>query len=441
MSAGAGCDISRWSLPRQLTDAFLRSVKPPASGRREIRDVACGGLIFRITAAGVRSWSFRFRDAAGQQPRATIGEYPATGLRAARAAADAMRARVAAGGNPVEEKRAARREGGTRTFGALAARYLAEHAQRHKRSHERDARNLERHVLPHWRSRAASAIKRGDVIELVEGLISAGKPTLANRIQSLVSSVFTFGMDAAVVETNPCHRLKKRGVENVGRRVLSDDEIQLFWLGIVDRSRARQSGLGLRLALLTGTRVGEVAGICRGELERLGEPDRAAWVIPGARTKNGREHLIPLVPLARDVVLELLGAIEPGDQYLLPTRSRRRKGHLSGNSLTQAMDYFGRRLTGDGVAVRTWLAEPPTPHDLRRTVGTRLAELRIPKEIRDRVLNHAPADVGSKHYNLHDYSDEKRNALHRWAAEVEAIVTGSTRATVVQLVRARAGGA
>jgi hypothetical protein len=140
-------------------------------------------------------------------------------------------------------------------------------------------------------------------------------------------------------------------------------------------------------------------------------------------------------------VLELLDAIEPGDQYLLPTRSRRRKGHLSGNSLTQAMDYFGRRLTRDAVSVRTWLAEPPTPHDLRRTVGTRLAELRIPKEIRDRVLNHAPADVGSRHYNLHDYVDEKRNALHRWAAVVEAIVAGSTRAAVVQLAHARAGEA
>src|SRR5215467_2617930 len=125
--AAVDADISRWSLPRQLTDAFLRSVKPPASGRREIRDVACGGLIFRITAAGIRSWSFRFRDAAGQQPRATIGEYPAIGLRAARAAADAMRARVAAGGNPVEERREARRGAGAKTFGGLAARYVAEH--------------------------------------------------------------------------------------------------------------------------------------------------------------------------------------------------------------------------------------------------------------------------------------------------------------------------
>ena len=61
-------------------------------------------------------------------------------------------------------------------------------------------------------------------------------------------------------------------------------------------------------------------------------------------------------------------------------------------------------------------------HDLRRTVGTRLAELRIAKEICDRVLNHAAGDVGSKHYNLHDYFDEKREALTRWSRALSAII-------------------
>ena len=382
--------ISRSPLRVQLTDRFLQSVKPPTAGRREIRDVTCSGLIFRITARGVRSWSFRFRDAAGQQPRATIGEYPAIGLKAARMATDAMRARVAAGGNPVEERREARRGAGAKTFGRLAARYVAEHAERHKRSHTRDARNLELHVLPHWRSRAASAIKRGDVIELVERLISDGKPTLANRIQSLVSSIFTFGMDAAVVEANPCHRLKKRGVENVGRRVLSDNEIRLFWSGIVEPSRTRRAGLALRLVLLTGTRVSEVAGLCRAELDRVGERDHAAWIIPSSRTKSGRDHLIPLVPLAADIVLELLAELKADDEYLLPTRSRRRAGPIRGNTLTQAMDYFGRRLAGDATAVRTWRAVPPTPHDLRRTVETRLAGLRIPNEVATAFLITSP---------------------------------------------------
>jgi integrase len=79
-------------------------------------------------------------------------------------------------------------------------------------------------------------------------------------------------------------------------------------------------------------------------------------------------------------------------------------------------------MAGNTAAERTWKAAPPTPHDLRRTVGTRLAELRVPKEIRDRVLNHAVGDVGTKHYNVHDYADEKRDALTRWARELRAII-------------------
>ena len=423
-------------MPVQLTDKLLQSVRPPAAGRTELADAGCSGLVFRITAVGARSWSFRFRDAAGKQTRATIGEYPTITLKAARASARAMQGTVAAGGNPVEDKRAARTGAGAKTFGALAARYLSEYAERHKRSHRRDARNLEMHVLPRWQGRAFTGIKRSDVIELVERLVAAGKPTLANRVQSLVSSVFTFGMDAALIEANPCHRLKKRGIENVGRRVLSDAEIRLFWRGIVEPPCSRPIGLALRLALLTGARVSEVAGLGRAELERLGEPGRAAWIIPGDRTKNKRDHLIPLPPLARDVVLNLLALIEPGEQFLLPTRSLRRDGPVRGNSLTQAMDNFGASLDGDKLAVRTWRAEPPTPHDLRRTVETRLAELRVPKEIRDRVLNHTASDVGSKHYNLHDYAEEKREALTRWASVIRSLVTGQD-AAVVPIAAAR----
>src|SRR3954463_16334543 len=75
---------SRSLVPVQLTDKLLQSVKPPAAGRTELADAGCSGLVFRITAAGARSWSFRFRDAAGKQTRATIGEYPGVGLKAAR---------------------------------------------------------------------------------------------------------------------------------------------------------------------------------------------------------------------------------------------------------------------------------------------------------------------------------------------------------------------
>src|SRR3954464_10597422 len=111
---------------------------------------------------------------------------------------------------------------------------------------------------------------------------------------------------------------------------------------------------------------------------------------------------------------------------------------MRGNSLTQAMDNFSGHLRGDTVAVRTWKAEAPTPHDLRRTVGTRLAELRVSKEIRDRVLNHTASDVGTKHYNLDDYAEEKREALTRWAAVIRSLITGQD-ASVVPIAAARGG--
>lgn len=426
-------------MKKVLTDSFLRAAPPPPSGRCEISDLRCAGLTLRITPAGVRSFSYRFRDSAsGRVCRATIGVYPAVGLSAARAQADAMRRSVAAGENPAERKRLDRATAGSKSFGALAARYLAEHARRKKRSHLADDRNLRKHILPRWQSRAYASIRRADVIELIEGLVAAGKPTLANRVHSLVSSIFTFALDADMVEFNPCARLRKRGVETVGRRVLGDAELRYFWDGIVELAAVRRTGLGLRLALLTGARVGEVAGLSRAELVNIEDPVRAMWIIPGKRTKNGRDHAIPLVPLAHSTILDALAMIEPAESFVFPTRSLRRSGPMRGNSFTQAMAFFAGRGTAAKDAAQSWRAEPPTPHDLRRTVATRLAELRIPKEIRDRVLNHIPSDIGSKHYNVHDYADEKRDALAVWSRALESILQPQQATTVVPMAAARA---
>ena len=47
-----------------------------------------------------------------------------------------------------------------------------------------------------------------------------------------------------------------------------------------------------------------------------------------------------------------------------------------------------------------------------------MAALRIPREIRDAVQNHKPQGIGDRAYNFHDYADEKREALQRWADHV-----------------------
>lgn len=328
-----------------------------------------------------------------------------------------------AGRNPVVEKRTQRALANERSFEAVAQRYMTEHAKRKKRSWGDDERNLNLHVLPRWRARQIEEIRRADIIALVERLVQDGKPVLANRVQSLISSVFSFALDADLVEANPCARLRKRGTERVSRRVLSDPEIRLWWRRAVTSPVTPSLGLALRLELLTGTRPGEVAGIGRRELDALNDPEKAAWTIPGTRTKNARDHYVPLSALALKTIAaaqELSGDSE----FLFPSPVG--GGPIKGHALAVAMRRLSESETLTGPGSDTWKADPPTPHDLRRTFATRLSELGVAKEDRDACLNHTPQDVGSRHYDLYQRAKEKRAAFELFAQSLAAIFPQSS---------------
>jgi hypothetical protein len=78
------------------------------------------------------------------------------------------------------------------------------------------------------------------------------------------------------------------------------------------------------------------------------------------------------------------------------------------------MSRFARSLSTGG-AEGSWKAAPPTPHDLRRTLATRAAELGVPGEDVRALLNHSRRDITGRHYDLYDRAREKRNALELWS--------------------------
>jgi integrase len=403
-----------------FTDALLKGTKPPSAGRVELSDMRCPGLEFRVTPAGSRSFSFRFRDPnSGSVTRSTIGPYPEIGLSDARTEADTLRGKVAKGINPVTEKRRDREDAGSKTFCALSDRYIEEHAKRFKRSAGADERNLRRHILPKWGKRRYDQLERSDVIELVEGIIKDGSPVQANRVHALISTMFSFAVDADLVPANPCSRLRKRGVENRETRVLSDAEIMQFWRRAVVAPVSRRVGLALRLVLLTGCRAGEVAGISRAELHDIQTPAKAAWLVPADRCKNGRAHFVPLSELAVQTINSALELISDEDEFVFPSPVER-GGPITGHALTVAMRRLGDKI--EGSAAKTWKADPPSPHDLRRTVATRLSKSGVAAEDVSAVLNHVRSDVTGKHYDHYQRAVEKRRALCTWATELSAIV-------------------
>src|SRR5262249_27614660 len=115
-------------------------------------------------------------------------------------------------------------------------------------------------------------------------------------------------------------------------------------------------------------------------------------------------------------------AVHGGDTIFLPPPRLGRGGPIDRHTLTVAMVRFAKNLKGP--TAKTWQQEIPTPHDLRRTCNSRLARMGIPKEIRDRALNHITSlrDPESKHYNVYEFQAEKRVALGKWAAEIQGII-------------------
>jgi integrase len=416
-----------------LTDTLVRSLRPASEGKRvEVTDLRCVGLSLRVTSAGVKSFAFRFRDRrSGEAVRATLGRYPHLTLAQARVGADQLRRRVLAGDNPLKDRKREREEASTRTFWALAERFMVEYSRRRKRSADGDQRILNLHVLPLWSQRRFGEITRADVIALVEGIISQGKHALANRTHALISTIFTFGMDAGLVSANPCARLRKRGTERPRDRLLTDDEIRLLWSGDFGSSVAGQRiALGLKLALLTAARIGEVAGARKSEFEALDDPARAAWVIPAARSKNKRARLVPLSPAAREIVLQVV-ALSPAPELLFPSGGR--DAPLTAQAFASALSRFTRLLSGHDPAVRTWKAAPPRSHDGRRTVATRLSAMGFSREDRKAVLGHVETDVHATHYDLHDRTSQKRVCLNAWAQALQGIIAGEHSCNVVSL--------
>jgi integrase len=404
-------------MKRNLTDTFLRTLRAPAD-RLEVNDAACRGLALRVTASDVRTWCYRYTNAAGTVSRLTIGRYPEIGLADARLRADALRRDLSNGVDPVVAQRQRKTEARSKSksFAHLVERYVEEYVRREcrPRTIEEYERNLTKHVLPHWADRNFDAITRADVVELVNR-IARQAPIAASRVATLVGQVFNFAIDVGVLMSSPAVRIRKPGKDVPRERVLTDDEIRLFWPGIIQSPVSRPVGLALRAALLLGLRAGEIAGLRRDELRDFDDQEQAVIELKGSRTKNGRALRLPLSRLAHATLAEAC-ELSTDDTFVFPSIGTAIEAH----ALAKAMARFGEELTGPQA--KTWKAERPTPHDLRRTCRTRLSSLGVPSEVCDQILNHSPQDIGNKVYNQHSYADEKRRALDAWSGLVERIL-------------------
>jgi integrase len=406
---------------RKLTDLFVERTKPPACGRIEYFDAAFPGLALRITENGVKSWSayYRFN---GRHRRFTIGRYPAIKPAEARREAAAALERARGGVDPTQEKRARRemRTPETDTFGAVAHDYL----ERHHRNNNREStfreakRDIERNVLPRWRSRPIASITRRDVLDLIDGIIGRGAEVQANRTLARLRALFNWAIEKDRVAASPVARMKLPTQEQARDRVLSDAELRWLWRACDEVGWP--FGPLVKLLLLTAQRRDEVAGMEWSEIDLV----KRVWIIPRHKTKNDRVHEVQLSAAA----IELLRSLPKVGGSLAFTTTG--KSPISGFSkakrrLDAAMLKAKRAELGarKDDAIPGW-----TLHDLRRTTTTGIAKLKFPPHVVDKVLNHVSGAIRgvAAIYNRFEYLDERRAALEAWGSCLTRLVRLTT---------------
>ena len=211
-------------------------------------------------------------------------------------------------------------------------------------------------------------------------------------------------MREGLADGNPVAATGKRP-ERSRDRVLSPDELKAIWAATADES---DYGAVIRLLMLTGARLNEIAALRWSEVQ----DDRI--VLPAARTKNARQHEIPLAAPARDI---LDGRPRRPSRDLI--FGRRHARPLSG--WTELKAGLDARIAIAGAPLPAW-----THHDIRRSVATHMAEIGVQPHIVEAVLNHVS---GHKHgvagiYNRATYEREKRQALDMWAERLLSVVEG-----------------
>jgi integrase len=416
-----------------LTDARVRSAAPPKTGILELWDGKTSGLCFRVMKSGVRSWTFRYRPHSGAAfRRITLGRYPALSLVDARAAAERVRDKVRAGADPQQDKRsdreALRAAPAKLTFDALADLYIERYARRQKASWKNDENYLRANARPAWGKRDAASITSQDAARLLFEVV-ASAPVSANRLRSVLVKLFGWAHENALLAANPMLGVKKPHREGKGKtRTLTDGEIRLVWRALEKATAAPGIVAALKSLLLLGQRPGEVAGMAVSELHHLNDIRTAQWELPPARMKARRAHLVPLPPLAREIVMTELArqrgaAPDTKPEFVFASKFAER-ARLARHSLSQALGRIIEDLdevADDAEAAARLKADRPTPHDFRRTVATGLARLGIPRDDRLAVLAHAYGDVHEV-YDHYERLPQKRAALEMWERHLRNVI-------------------
>lgn len=424
-----------------FTVTRIAALTPPASGETVHTDTTVPGLCIRVRAGGSASYFVRYRlgGRGSEQRRYTIGNAIKVNLAEARLIAGKVLSDVRFGLDPAAKKRAQGRTDGkpATTIADLVDLHEREQTARGVVTAKQTAAMLRRDFVDRiGANRHPRTVSRTELVECVERMRdgspghSKPRPGLAPTFRARLHGLFETAVGRGDADTNPLAGLRKPRQSREERltearkragRMLGTDEIAALWVACGDRRVRPAFGAYVRGLILFGTRRAETATAQMSWIKPARDDRPAILTFPAAITKAGREHTLPLPPLAMSLIA---GVKRFADTDLIfPGARSHRTGktvQISGWSkswpslLKVARDYG---LTGE---LRL--------HDLRKTARSHWSRLGIHDRVAEAMLNHAEVNTLIAVYDRRDLLDEKIDAMNLWCGAIEAALDARQKA-------------
>lgn len=419
--------LTRVAIERALTAATSETWLTDTDDQR----LGCS-LVLRIRPGGRKTsaaWGVRYT-LDGRRRVLTLGPWPALSIRDARRRFDELLERYVGEDRDLhavvaaeqQAEREARQAQARRklTLGRLVEAYAEDLEGRGKGRWAREVRALRERHLSALSSRPAEEVTPEDVMAVLVRLRDEGHERTADLVRSMLRTAYQRAIEAAhdprapstyragpALVVNPVAAIRPIPVRPRDR-VLADRELRalLSRLAALDTVPARAV---LAAFLLGGQRPSQLLRLEIGDVR-----EDAVTIRDGkGRRSAPRAYDVPLVGRARELVhrqAELSRAL--GAPWVFTTAGQAPVDINTASALVRALS---REMVEAGDA--------PAPFrlaDLRRTAETLLARLGVPRDVRAHLMSHGLGGVQMRHYDRHEYTEEKRDALERLAAWYEA---------------------
>ncbi len=393
-----------------LSDAKVRNAKPQAKPYK-ITDGE--GMFLLVTPSGSKYWRLKYHFA-GREKLLALGVYPEVSLGDARERRTQARKAIAAGNDPGEVKREAKRLAVLQTenaFETVAREWYEQRKHEWKPSSTKTIlKRLERHIFPKLGKRPIATITAPDILSMLRVIEGSGTLDTAQRVMQMCGQVFMYAIATGRAERNPVPDLRGALKTPVTQHhaYLKAADLPEFLKKLEAYDGALQTKLALRFLLLTYVRTIELRGAEWPEIDF----DKAEWRIPAGRMKMKELHIVPLSRQAVAVLRELQK--HTGNrQYLFPNQHNP-VSFMSENTMLYALYRMGyhSRTTG---------------HGFRSTASTILNENGFMPDVIERQLAHCERNKVRAAYNHAQYLPERRKMMQWWADYIDGVTPKTKR--------------